>query len=144
MACKKPSVNGFTTPFVAVTTDTNIWSTTSTTTLKIMGGCSPPWVTPRRPLKEAPKYPPALDTIVKSYQYLHRRRRARGPTPYATMMSSVSNAGKIAVDDVKWIGGPWLKYRVVVAWGGEVAENITGSKWQQQLLETQLYMVINR
>ena len=54
------------------------------------------------------------------------------------------NMGTIEVDKVKWIGGPWLKYRVGVAWGGEFAENITGSKRQQKLLVPQPYMGINR
>ena len=36
--------------------------------------------------------------------------------------------GTIAVDNVKRIGFPWLKYRAGVAWGGEVAEEITGMK----------------
>ena len=101
MACMKPSVPGSTNLSVAITTDTNIWRTASTTTLKIMGEIGSPWFTPRRPLKGAPKYPPSFDTIVKRYQYLHRSRIAKSHTPYATMMSSVSNAGKIAVDDVK-------------------------------------------
>ena len=42
------------------------------------------------------------------------------------------NMGTIAVDNVKWIGGPWLKYRVGLACGIEVEENITGRKWKQQ------------
>ena len=87
MACTKISVPGSTTPSVAVATDTKIWRTTSTTTLKIIEESGSPWVTSRQPLKGAPKYPPALDTIIKWYQYLHRRRRARVPTPYATGMS---------------------------------------------------------
>ena len=38
----------------------------------------------------------------------------------------------LSVDNVKWIGGLWLKYRLGVACGFEVAENITGRKWKQQ------------
>ena len=29
-----------------------------------------------------------------------------------------SNVGAIAVDNVKWIGGSWLEYRMRVSWGG--------------------------
>ena len=83
MDCAKPSFPGSTTPSVAVTTDTKIWSTAYTTTLKIMGESGSPWVTPLQPLKGAPNYPPDLDTIVKWHQYLHKRRRARGGTLYA-------------------------------------------------------------
>ena len=49
------------------------------------------------------------------------------------------NVVTLAVDNEKWIGGPWLKYRVEVACVFEVAENITGRKQQQQYLVTELY-----
>ena len=74
---------GSTNPSVAVTIYTKICNTVYTTMLKIMGESGPPWVTPLQPLKGAPNYPPDLDTIAKQHQYLHRRRRARGPTLYA-------------------------------------------------------------
>ena len=50
--------------------------------------------------------------------------------------------GTIAVDNVKRIRFPWLKYRAGVAWGGEVAEKITVRKWQNKLLMPQPYMGI--
>ena len=44
MACTKPYVLSSTTPSVAVTTDTKIWRTTSTTTLNIMGESGSPMI----------------------------------------------------------------------------------------------------
>ena len=41
---------------------------------------------------------------------------------------NVGNMVTLAVDNVKWIGGPWLKYRVVLVCTSYVTKKITGSK----------------
>ena len=69
-------------PTRSATKDSQCRTTTSTTILKMVGNNGSISVTPIPPRKGYMYYPPTRATILRRSQYLRRRRRALGPTPY--------------------------------------------------------------